>query len=211
MRLRTSPGSRYFSGMTVPTPGFAGDLAAIVGEYRAHGNIAQLKDRVQSLARTAMPDAIIVAAEPYRDEPEIVAPLYEVVIERQPDNARALVMLANAYWLVGMGPDVVGALASRAIGADPANRGAWHLWALSESDPRQRVGRWQQVVARFPGDDLALANVADNATGVAGNEQDYEMLDLALASYESLLERAEQPAQRDALETALKALRGWKF
>src|SRR5690606_36585155 len=139
------------------------------------------------------------------------APLYEVVVERQPDNARALVMLANAYWLVGMGPDVVGALASRAIGADPANRGAWHVWALPESDPRQRVGRWQQVVARFPGDDLALANVADNATGEAGNDQDYEMLDLAVASYESLLERAEQPAQRDALETALKALRVWKF
>lgn len=197
--------------MTVPTAGFASDLAAIVDEYRAHANIAQLKERVQALARSAMPDAVIVAAEPYRDDPEIVAPLYEVVVEAQPDNARALVMLANAYWLMGLGPDVVAALASRAIAADPGSRGAWHLWALSESDPRQRVGRWQQVVARFPGDDLALANVADNATGVAGNEQDYEMLDLAVAAYESLLERAEHPAQRDALETALRALRGWKF
>lgn len=197
--------------MTVPTAGFANDLAAIVDEYRAHANIAQLKERVQALARSAMPDAVIVAAEPYRDEPEIVAPLYEVVVAAQPDNARALVMLANAYWLMGLGPDVVAALASRAIAADPGNRGAWHLWALSESDPRQRVGRWQQVVARFPGDDLALANVADNATGVAGNEQDYAMLDLAVAAYESLLERAEHPAQRDALETALRALRGWKF
>ncbi len=148
---------------------------------------------------------------PYKDEPEIVAPLYEVVVEAQPENARALVMLANAYWLLGMGPDVVGALASRAISADPGNRGGWHLWALAESDPRQRVGRWQQVVARFPGDDLALANVADNAAGVAGSEQDYDMLDLAVASYESLLERAEQPAQREALDTALRSLRGWKF
>lgn len=197
--------------MTVPTAGFANDLAAIVDEYRAHANIAQLKARVEALARSAMPDAVIVAAEPYRDEPEIVAPLYEVVVEAQPDNARALVMLANAYWLMGLGPDVVAALASRAIAADPGNRGAWHLWALAESDPRQRVGRWRQVVVRFPGDDLALANVADNATGVAGNEQDYEMLDLAVAAYESLLERAEHPAQRDALETALRALRGWKF
>jgi hypothetical protein len=47
--------------------------------------------------------------------------------------------------------------------------------------------------------------------GVAGNEQDYDMLDLAVAAYESLLERAEQPAQRDALDTALRSLRGWKF
>lgn len=197
--------------MTAPTSGFASELTALVDAYRTHSNIAHLKQAVQALARTAMPDAVIVAAEPYRDEPEIVAPLYEVVVESQPDNARALVMLANAYWLMGMGPDVVGTLASRAIGADPANRGAWHLWALAESDPRQRVSRWQQVVARFPGDDLALANVADNAAGVAGNEQDYDMLDLAVASYESLLERAEQPTQRDALETALRSLKGWKF
>ncbi len=197
--------------MTAPTSGFASELAALVDAYRTHSNIAHLKQAVQALARTAMPDAVIVAAEPYRDEPEIVAPLYEVVVETQPDNARALVMLANAYWLMGMGPDVVGALASRAIGADPAHRGAWHLWALAESDPRQRVSRWQQVVARFPGDDLALANVADNAAGVAGNEQDYDMLDLAVASYESLLERAEQPTQRNALETALRSLKGWKF
>lgn len=197
--------------MTAPVPGLAGELASIVADYHTHSNIAELKERVQALARTATPDAVVVAAEPYRDAPEIVAPLYEVVVEAQPDNARALVVLANAYWLMGIGPDVVGVLASRAIAADPGNRGAWHLWALSESDPRQRVGRWQQVVARFPGDDLALANVADNATGVAGNEQDYEMLDLAVAAYESLLERAEHQAQRDALETALKALRGWKF
>lgn len=197
--------------MTVPTSGFASELATLIDAYRSHANIAQLKHDVQALARTAMPDAVIVAAEPYKDEPEIVAPLYEVVVEAQPENARALVMLANAYWLLGMGPDVVGALASRAISADPGNRGGWHLWALAESDPRQRVGRWQQVVARFPGDDLALANVADNAAGVAGSEQDYDMLDLAVASYESLLERAEQPAQREALDTALRSLRGWKF
>lgn len=197
--------------MTVPPSGLAAELAMAVAGYRAHSNIAQLKQQLQALARAATPDAVVVAAEPYRDEPDVVAPLYEVVVEAQPDNARALVLLANAYWLLGLGPDVVGGLANRAIAADPANRGAWHLWALSESDARQRVSRWQQVVSRFPGDDLALANVADNATGVAGNEQDYEMLDLAIAAYESLLSRATEPAQRQALETALQAIRGWKF
>ena len=85
------------------------------------------------------------------------------------------------------------------------------MWALSESDPRARVSRWQQVRARFPTDDLALVNVADNAAAVAGAEQDYGMLDIAVAAYESLLERAELPAQRDALDTALRALRGWRF
>lgn len=197
--------------MTDATTPFANDLAAVVAEFRVHANIAQLKHHVQALARNATPDALVVAAEPYTDEPEIMAPLYEVVVEAQPNNARALVILANAYWLIGLGPDVVGDLANRAIASDPLNRGAWHLWALAESDPRQRVARWRQVVARFPGDDLALVNVADNSAGVASNEQDYEMLDLAVASYESLLERASVPAQRDALDTALRALRGWKF
>ena len=98
-----------------------------MADYRAHHNIAHLKQHLQSLARQATPDAVIVAAEPYRDEPEIVAPLYEAVVEAQPDNARALVMLANAYWLLGLGPDVVSELANRAIAADASNRGAWHL------------------------------------------------------------------------------------
>ena len=209
MQLRTTLDN--FRDMTDAASDFANQLAEIISEFRAHANIAHLKHHVQELARSVTPDALVIAAEPYKDDPEVMAPLYEVVIEAQPDNARALVMLANAYWLIGLGPDVVGELANRAIASDPLNRGAWHLWALSESDPRARVNRWRQVVTRFPGDDLALVNVADNAAGVASNEQDYEMLDLAVGSYESLLERAELPAQRDALDTALRALRGWKF
>lgn len=197
--------------MTAAPFDFAGELAAIVDDYRVHANISLLRERLQALARSATPDAIVVAAEPYKDEPEIVAPMYEIVLEAQPENARALVILANAYWLVGLGPDVVGELASRAIASDPAHRGAWHLWALAESDPRQRVARWQQVHSRFPADDLALVNVADNAAAVAGAEQDYEMLDIAVAAYESLFARAELPSQRDALDTALRALRGWRF
>jgi hypothetical protein len=105
----------------------------------------------------------------------------------------------------------VAELANRAIASDPANRGAWHLWALSEADPRVRTNRWRQVAERFAADDLALANLADNAAAVAGAEKDYEMLDLAVAAYESLLARADVPAQREAVETALQALRGWKF
>ena len=189
----------------------ASELEAIVSEYRAEGQFAQLRDRLGALARHTTPDAIVLAAEPYRDDPTVIAPLYEVVVEAQPTNARALVILANAYWLVGAGPDVVGDLATRAIAADAENRGAWHLWSLSESDPRRRAQRWHQVAQRFPSDDLALANLADNAASVAGAEQDYGMLDLAVETYEALLSRAEQPEQRAALETALGALKGWKF
>ena len=187
------------------------EISDAVRDYETHANIAELRARLQGIIGDVTPDALVVAAEPFRDQPDVAGTLYERVVELDPKNARAMVILANSWWLSGRGPDAVGEMATRAIAADPTNRGAWHLWALSESDPRQRTLRWQQVARRFPGDHLALANVADNAAAVAGAEQDYDMLDLAVATYEELLQSAEVPAQRDALETALRALRGWKF
>lgn len=128
-----------------------------------------------------------------------------------PSDAASLVRLANDYWLKGAGPEVVNELASRAIAADPANRAAWHLWAISESSPRERVARWRQVVERFPQDDLARANLADNAASLAGAEQDAEALALAISTYEELLATAGTPEQRDAVGRALETLRGWKL
>ena len=142
---------------------------------------------------------------------EDTIPSLEKNVTENPNDSKALVALANAYWLTGRGPEVVGELASRAISADPQNRAGWHLWALSESDPRARLGRWQQVSERFPQDDLARANVADNAAALAGAEHDYDALDLAIATYEHMLSTATQKEQRDALDNALRALRGWKF
>ena len=138
-------------------------------------------------------------------------PELERAVAETPDDATALVALANAYWLTGRGPEAVGELASRAIAADPENRAGWHLWALTESNPRQRVTRWKQVSERFPADDLARANVADNAAALAGAEHDYEALDLAIATYEQLLASAEHREQREALDTAIRNLKGWKF
>ena len=138
-------------------------------------------------------------------------PGLEQAVAESPNDARKLVALANAYWLTGRGPEAVGDLASRAIAADPDNRAGWHLWALSESNPRDRLSRWQQVSERFPQDDLARANVADNAAALAGAEHDYDALDLAIATYEQLLATAEQRDQREALEAAIRNLKGWKF
>ncbi|MBA2706943.1 MAG: hypothetical protein H0U59_03960 [Gemmatimonadaceae bacterium] len=138
-------------------------------------------------------------------------PQLEREVSERPNDARALVALANAYWLTGSGPEPVAELASKAIAADPSNRAGWHLWALCESNPRERVTRWQQVSARFPADDLARANVADNAAALAGAEHDHEALDLAIATYEQLALTAQNSEQRNALETALRSLRGWRF
>jgi hypothetical protein len=146
-----------------------------------------------------------------REESSDPLPALEKAVQERPDDARALVALANHYWLIGAGPEVVGDLASRAISSDPDNRAGWHLWALAESDPRQRVARWQQVSKRFPQDDLAKANVADNAASLAGAEHDYDAVDLAIATYEELLATAQRDDQRAALEKAIKTLKGWKF
>ncbi len=144
------------------------------------------------------------------DTPPAIGDLEQAVAER-PEDAPAIIALANAYWLAGRGPEIVGELASRAIAADPGNRAGWHLWALSESNPRDRVTRWQQVSARFPADDLARVNVADNAAALAGAEHDYDALDLAIATYEELRSSAELPEQRIALDEAINKLRAWRF
>jgi len=138
-------------------------------------------------------------------------PALERAVQERPDDATALVALANHYWLIGAGPEAVGDLASRAIASDPANRAGWHLWALAESNPRERVTRWQQVSKRFPQDDLAKGNLADNAASLAGAEHDYQAVDLAIATYEELLATAQRADQRAALEKAIKTLKGWKF
>jgi len=197
---------------TVPSPDgrtVAESLAAAVSAYRDHASIADLLDDISRLAERANARELAEAVEPFIAIPEVAGPVYERIVDERPDDARALVILANAYWLSGRGPDAVGELAARAIAADPGNRGAWHLWALSESDIRERVGRWLQVTSRFPADDLAKAILADNAASLASGERDREALALAIENYDSLLATATHPAQREALDKALRTLRGW--
>jgi hypothetical protein len=186
-------------------------LDATVHEYHQRGDVARLLEGLERIATSAATAELVAAVEPYREMHEVAGPIYEVIVAREPDNARAIVTLANAYWLTGRGPDVVSDLASRALAADPSNRAAWHLWALAESSPRSRVKRWQQITVRFPDDQLAKANLADNAAALAGAENDPVALKLAIATYEDLLAIASQPAQRAALETALKTLKNWSL
>jgi len=185
-------------------------FAEIVEQYRASANVTHLHLRLAALADGVTADALIAAVEPYRDIPEVAGPIYERVVALQPTNARALVILANAYWLAGRGPDVVGELAARARAADPGNRGAWHLWALSEPSPRRRVERWRRVCQTFLDDDLARANLADNAASLAGAEHDPAALQLALETYGELRERATHPNQQAALDHAITTLRTWR-
>jgi hypothetical protein len=211
---RAAPRDHHAAAAAAATPGDAEVAAAVAAElagYRDHANVALLHERLAVVMDRATPEQLVPAIEPFRDVPEAAGYVYEKIVAERPTDARALVILANCYWLVGRGPDVVGALATRAIAADPLNRGAWHLWALTESSPRQRTERWRQVAARFPEDDLAKANLADNAASLAGAEHDHDAFDLALDTYEDLLGRAAHPRQRDALQTAIATLRAWKL
>ena len=187
-------------------------VAAAVKQYRADADIAKLLARLDVIcAETGDAGALVAAVEPFREMHEVAGPVYERVVERDPENADALVALANAYWLTGRGPDVVGALASRALTADPSNRAAWHLWALTEPSPRGRMTRWHQVTTRFPADKLAHAALDDNATSVASAENDPVALKLALGTYEMLLADAATDAERVALSSSLGTLRKWKL
>ena len=186
-------------------------LDAAVQEYRQDGDVGALLDRVKAAVREAPAEALGPAAAPYMDLPEVVIPVYERIVETSPAEAQPMVVLANAYWLTGRGADVVGRLAERARSVDDANRGAWHLWALAESDPRARMERWRAVTERFPADQLARAALADNAASVAGAEHDPQALELAVRTFEGLWAEASRDEERQALEETIAKLKGWKL
>lgn len=197
--------------MIAPPLDLPAALADAVNAYEASGNIGALMERLHRLRDGVTPDALVAAAEPWLHMPEVVGPLYERIVDEQPANARALVILANAYWLSGRGPELVGDLASRALAVDPQNRAAWHLWALTEGNQRDRTVRWLQVTQRFPDDLLAKAALADNASSLAAAEHDKEALAMAISAYEELWANSPTPEQRAALETALTTLRNYTF
>ena len=184
------------------------DLDTTVADYRRTADVGVLLGRLDRIARAYPSDELVAALAPYQQLQEVVGPVYEVIVEREPANARALIALAQAYWLTGRGPEVVSGLADRARVADPDFLAAWHLWALAESVPRARTERWQQVVQRFPDDPMSRVNLADSAASLAGAEDDPVALKLAVANYEHLLARATRDEERTALNHALKALRG---
>lgn len=193
--------------MNTPPSKAMAQLGAIVDEYKSQGDLPRLLGALSALAADTPTGQLYAAADAYAAMPEVLGPLMEVVVDREPANAPALVRLANAYWLTGRGPDVVGDLASRALTADPLNRGAWHLWALTETDPRGRMQRWLQVTERFPLDELAQANLADNAASVGTTEDDPVALKLALDTFTALRRTARHPLQVEALDQAINTLR----
>jgi hypothetical protein len=198
------------SPVPAPSADPSGEMESCIEAYRRTGDVGILLDQLKALAKRSTPDALKLASQAYRDMPEVIIPLYERIVAASPADAQAMVVLANAYWLTGRGPAVVSELAARAKNADASNRGAWHLWALAESDLRKRTDRWLAVTTRFPNDQLARAALADNATSLANDESDPVALKLAIATYEGLLAESTATAQKLALEQTLKTLRSYR-
>jgi hypothetical protein len=192
-------------------PPTAQELASYVEAYTRSRDVGVLLDQLKALAKRTPPELLKAAARDYREMPEVVIPLYERIVAALPDDAQSMVVLANAYWLTGRGSDAVSQLAARAKAVDASNRGAWHLWALSEPNLRKRVERWLEVTQRFPADQLARAALADNATSLANDEEDPVALKLAIATYEGLLAESTHTAQRLAIEQSLKTLKSWTW
>jgi hypothetical protein len=182
-------------------------VASHIDAYQRTGDLGTLFDALKAIAKQFAPEVLKAAAKPYQQMPEVVIPLYEQIVATSNDDAQAMVVLANAYWLSGRGAAAVDRLATQAKAIDSNNRGAWHLWALAESNVRKRVDRWMEVTKRFPQDQLARAALADNAVSLATDEDDPVALKLAIHVYEGLLAESTQTAQRLALEETLKKLR----
>src|SRR5688500_16311265 len=123
-----------FRATMTPPVSLPDQISAAVAQYESDDNLGALFDTLRVLAKSNNLDELVEASATFRDRPEVVMPIYEHLISQRPNDAHALVRLANAYWLTGRGPDLVGDLASRAKSADPSNRAAWHLWALAESN-----------------------------------------------------------------------------
>ena len=110
-------------------------LGAIVQEYHQRGDVPRLLEQVATLAQAAPSDQLLIAVEPFRDMHEVAGPIYEVIAEREPNNAKVLVALANAYWLSV-------ALNARHTGAD--NVQLLHAWqrarqcVLTSTDSRSK-------------------------------------------------------------------------
>lgn len=208
--MNTSPDT---PGSSSPSPFYdpSHELASYVESYQRSNDLGRLLDDLKALAKRTAPDLLKTASQPYRQMPEVVIPLFERIVADSPDDAQSMVVLANAYWLTGRGPDVVSQLATRAKQVDASNRGAWHLWALAESSLRRRVERWLEVTKAFPSDQLARAALADNATSLANDESDPVALKLAITTYEGLLAEAKAVPQRLALEQTLKTLKTFKI
>src|SRR5690349_6520350 len=101
------------------------ELTSYVESYQRSGDLGLLFDQLRALAKRTAPDLLKTASQSFRDMPEVVIPLYEQIVAVSPEDAQAMVVLANAYWLTGRGPQAVGELATRAKTIDPRNRGAW--------------------------------------------------------------------------------------
>ena len=187
------------------------ELSSFVESYQQSGDVGLLFDQLKALAKRTAPDALKQAAQPFRDLPEVVIPLYERIVADSPNDAQAMVVLANSYWLTGRGPDAVEQLASRAKAIDRAE--SRRLAPLGAG--RSRICESASIVGSKSRSAFRATNSRAPRSPTTPRvwrttKQDPVALKLAIATYEGLLAETKQTAQRLALEETLKKLRNWR-
>ena len=91
-------------------PSHKEQLESALASYDKDDNLGTFMDAVRGIAKSASIEELIALAAPYTEHHEVIIPIYEHITAQRPNDAKALVALANAYWLTGRGPDVVGEL-----------------------------------------------------------------------------------------------------
>src|ERR1051325_9017948 len=86
-------------------------LFAALEKYRRDDDLGSLLDCIAQHTANATADELLNAASRFADVPEVSIPLYERIVSVRPNDAQAMVVLANADWLTGRGPEGVGELA----------------------------------------------------------------------------------------------------
>ena len=126
------------------------------------------------------------ASQPFRDMPEVVIPALRANRRStRPTDAQAMVILANAYWLTGRGPDAVEQLAVRAQGDRPdqprrlASLGAH---AGRPAQTRRPLARGHEAISRPTNSRAPRSPTTPRASRTT--KHDPVALKLAIATYE---------------------------
>lgn len=79
-----------FTRMNTTPGGALSQLTSIVDEYRQKADLPRLLEALTSFAGRTSTDDIVAAADAHAGIPEVLGPLMEAVVDREPAHARAL-------------------------------------------------------------------------------------------------------------------------
>ena len=114
-----------------PIPIPEGDVLVHAGDLLQHGNLEELARAMEWLAALPHPKKIVVAGN------------HEVCVERQPDQARAMIAAAGAIYLEDEGTEIDGI---RFHGSPWTPR--YRVWAFAKGRGQESRAMWEKIPDR---------------------------------------------------------------